>query len=281
MKVHRKYLISLVGLFFCFMLGIMAQDGAAIFKANCGACHKLGRRLVGPDLLGVTDKRNEEWLLKFIKSSQSMITAGDPDAVAIFNEFNELLMTDNLDMSVADIKTVLAFIKEETDKAGPAVGNTADIIVYEYSEEDIEAGLRLYSGENRFNENGPSCLSCHHINNNELISGGLIAKDLTNVYQRMGHVGLAGILGAPPFPAMATAYKNSALDSVEIFQLTAFLKHANEVSPDQEVKSGDNFFILGGGGGLLVLLIIISLLWHKRLGAPVKHEIFARQTKSV
>ncbi|MBK6892875.1 MAG: c-type cytochrome [Flavobacteriales bacterium] len=35
-----------------------AQDGEKIFKQNCGACHMIGRRLVGPDLTGITDKRS-------------------------------------------------------------------------------------------------------------------------------------------------------------------------------------------------------------------------------
>ena len=114
-----------------------------------------------------------------------------------------------------------------------------------------------------------------------MVSGGLLAKDLTNVFERMGDAGLTGILGAPPFPAMAVAYKNNELDSVEIVQLTAFLKHAANVSNNQEVKSGVDIFIVGGGGGLIFLFLLITLYWKNRLKHSVKHDIYKRQIKSI
>jgi len=56
-----------------------AQDpGEQVFNTTCFACHTIGGgRLIGPDLAGVHEKRSQEWLEKFIKSSQSMINAGD------------------------------------------------------------------------------------------------------------------------------------------------------------------------------------------------------------
>ena len=62
-----------------------AQDpGEQVFNTTCFACHTIGGgRLIGPDLAGVHEKRSQEWLEKFIKSSQSMINAGDTEAVAL------------------------------------------------------------------------------------------------------------------------------------------------------------------------------------------------------
>jgi hypothetical protein len=39
---------------------------------------------MGPDLIGINQKRSEEWLISFIKSSQTMIKSGDADAVSFF-----------------------------------------------------------------------------------------------------------------------------------------------------------------------------------------------------
>ena len=97
----------------------------------------------------------------------------------------------------------------------------------------------------------------------------------------MGDAGVTGILGAPPFPAMAIAYKNNELDSIEIAQLTAFLKHADSVSNNQEVKRGADIFVIGGGGGLTLLFLLIALYWKKRLKISVKHDIYKRQIKSI
>lgn len=70
----------LLGLMFSSFLLAKGQDGEAIYKQICTACHKFGQKLIGPDLTGVNEKRSEEWLISFIKSSQSMIKSGYPEA---------------------------------------------------------------------------------------------------------------------------------------------------------------------------------------------------------
>jgi len=47
------------------------QDaGEQVFNTTCFACHTIGGgRLIGPDLAGVHEKRSQEWLEKFVKSS--------------------------------------------------------------------------------------------------------------------------------------------------------------------------------------------------------------------
>ncbi|MCB0396489.1 MAG: cytochrome c [Flavobacteriales bacterium] len=287
MRISCKHLIVSLGAILCFLGDARAQDGASIFKQNCGACHALGKRLVGPDLIGVNERRNDEWLLKFIKSSQALIQSGDADAAAVYAEFNQIAMPDQSHLGDDQIRSILAYIEEET-LAKQSVAATqetpkeeAPVVVIEYSEADVASGLALFSGKKRLSNGGPSCISCHNVNNNALVSGGLLAKDLTDVYTRMGNAGVAGILSAPPFPAMASAYNNNALDSSEIAQLTAFLQHADNVSEGQQAKSGANIFILGGGGGLVVLLLLIATHWNRRLRTSVKHDIYKRQIKSI
>ncbi|MCB0669777.1 MAG: cytochrome c, partial [Saprospiraceae bacterium] len=78
-------------------VGLMAQNGntgvAQLFTQKCGICHTIGRgRLVGPDLAGVHDRHSEEWLVEFIRSSQSMIKKGDPQALALFEDYNQVVM---------------------------------------------------------------------------------------------------------------------------------------------------------------------------------------------
>ena len=284
MKTCYKQLVTLIILLSFLSINSKGQDGAAIFKQNCTACHKLGQKLIGPNLLGVTDKRSEEWLISFIRSSQTMIKSGDADAVAIFEEFNQLQMIDQPLLTDDEIKSILAYIKQETPSQDAMAANDTSTVIVEivpivYTEEDVHAGLQLFSGRSSLENGGTSCISCHNINNNQLVPGGLLAKDLTNVYARMGDAGLTGILGAPPFPAMATSYKDNTLDSAEIVQLTAFLKHADSVSADQEIKSAANIFGFGGLGGLILLFLLIAVIWNKRLKASVKDDIYKRTIK--
>ena len=90
----------------------VAQDGAALFRQNCAACHQIGRgRLVGPDLLNIHERRDEEWIHRFIKSSQTLVKAGDPVAVQLFEEYNKIVMPDNTHLADEDINAIMAYIK--------------------------------------------------------------------------------------------------------------------------------------------------------------------------
>ncbi len=68
---------------------------------------------MGPDLNGIAVKKSESWLINFIKSSKTMIAAGDPDAVAIFEEFKKKKMPDTK-LSDAEIKSILDYISSQS-----------------------------------------------------------------------------------------------------------------------------------------------------------------------
>lgn len=97
-----------------------ATQGEKIFKATCSACHTIGKgKLVGPDLMNVNSRRNEKWLLSFIKSSQKMVKGNDPVAVKLFNTHNKTIMPDQ-NLSDAQIKDILASIKSKSTIGTPA-----------------------------------------------------------------------------------------------------------------------------------------------------------------
>ena len=123
--------------------------GEALFKNNCVVCHSAGSDVVvGPGLQGVTERRNEAWLIKWIKNSQALISAGDKDAVAIYNEYNNQAMP-SFAFSDDEVKSILAYINSgkgvvSAPVAGPegttagenvgteavgAVGNYLDIVL--------------------------------------------------------------------------------------------------------------------------------------------------------
>ncbi len=257
-----------------------AQDGEKLFKQNCGACHVMGRRLVGPDLTGVTEKRSKEWIHSFVKSSQTMVKAGDADAVAIFKEYNEIMMPDQ-PLSAGEVDQVLDYINSFGAKGATASVDTAAAApIVPFTDADRETGQALFTGRSRFTNKGASCISCHNVTNDQVMLGGSFAKDLTGVYGRMGQAGVAGIMGAPPFPAMATAYANTPLTEQEIHSLTAFLEHANAVSADQAARSPYRPFVIYGGGGLIALLAFIGFHWRGRIKKTVKEDIYDRQLRS-
>lgn len=91
-------------------------NGENIFKSNCSACHKVDKKLVGPPLKNITEKRETDWLLSFIKNSQSLINSGDKAAKEIYAEYNELLMPPQ-NLSNEEIQSVLDFITKESKNA--------------------------------------------------------------------------------------------------------------------------------------------------------------------
>lgn len=260
-----------------------AQEGESLFKQNCAACHKKDtKRLVGPGLGDINEKRSQEWLLKWIKDPMGMVNSGDAEAVAVYEEYNKVPMTAFSFLSDAQIISILDYLKEANGGASNATASTEPAEPekpVEYTAEDMSNGLALYSGSKRFVNGGPSCITCHNVTNDKLIPGGLLAKDLTNVYERMGHAGITGIISSPPFPAMANSYGEKPLTEEEVHQLAAFFKEANDVAATQKADNGYSSVIGAGIIGLAVILILISILWSRRKKQMVKQQIFDRQLR--
>ncbi len=55
----------------------LAAAGEATFNMLCSACHKFGERYVGPDMLGVTERRSPEWIMNMILNTNEMIFEDD------------------------------------------------------------------------------------------------------------------------------------------------------------------------------------------------------------
>lgn len=112
-------------LIFTLALGILiqnafAQTGADFYKAYCVRCHTIGNgNLVGPDLKGTMKKYDEQWLIKWIRSSQTLINEGDEKAKALFEKYNELQMADN-DLTDDEIKSIIVYVDEQSGGATTA-----------------------------------------------------------------------------------------------------------------------------------------------------------------
>ena len=101
------------------------QEGKSLFNANCAACHQLNRKAVGPALSGVTEKYDKEWLYRWIRNGSQMIKDGDPQAVAIWEEYNRAAMTNYPQFSDEQIDNILAY----TNFTPPPPTNTTALSV--------------------------------------------------------------------------------------------------------------------------------------------------------
>ena len=116
------FLLLLIFSFSSHSQDLDVNKGKSLFNANCAACHKLNKNLIGPALAGVSEKYEKEWLYTWIKNSSAMIKSGDERAVAIWEEYNKAAMNAFPQLSNEDIDNILAY----TDyKPEPVVAATA------------------------------------------------------------------------------------------------------------------------------------------------------------
>lgn len=106
--------------------GQSIENGKSIFNTNCKACHSVGGgKLVGPDLAGLLDRRDQEWVTQFIRNSSELIASGDEQAVAVFNEYNKITMPPH-PFSEPEMQDLIAYLNSYEEKAEePAVSEVS------------------------------------------------------------------------------------------------------------------------------------------------------------
>jgi mono/diheme cytochrome c family protein len=102
--------------------GQTAETGQEIFESNCAACHTIGKgKLVGPDLAGVTSRREESWLIRQIKEPDRLIAEKDPIVMQLVQESDNVEMVP-LELSDAEVGAVIAYLKSIEKQAVVAIG---------------------------------------------------------------------------------------------------------------------------------------------------------------
>ncbi len=93
-----------------------AEKGEVVFKEKgCPACHTIGGgKLSGPDLAGVTERREEEWLREWIKSPDKMIMT-DPIAKDLLKEY--YVPMPNQGLTDEEVDEVIIYLKYEDSKS--------------------------------------------------------------------------------------------------------------------------------------------------------------------
>jgi mono/diheme cytochrome c family protein len=113
--------------------------GEQMFRTRCVTCHSLnGKQLagaLGPDLLGVTQRREEQWLLDWLKAPDQMLKKQDPIAMSLYKQYNNLAMP-NMRLNKEEAQVLLEYINDETQRLKGDLKQTNS----EITETSVDAG---------------------------------------------------------------------------------------------------------------------------------------------
>lgn len=87
----------------------LAGAGAWHFRQGCAACHSVGGGdIVGPDLAGVTERREIPWIEAMIRRPDSMLVHDDT-ARALLQRYQVPMLERDLDPAV--VRALLEFLR--------------------------------------------------------------------------------------------------------------------------------------------------------------------------
>ena len=150
---------------------------------------------------------------RFILEPDKVIAEGDPIATDLLDEYG--VPMPNLGVTEAQIGPLLAFLgftasggtTTETTPAQTTPTTPTETTPTETTPTaaagDAERGENLFTGSDRFEAGGPSCLSCHAVAGVGALGGGRLGPDLTGSFAKYGGAqGLDASLKTIPFPTM-------------------------------------------------------------------------------
>jgi mono/diheme cytochrome c family protein len=253
-----------------------ASNGEVIFKAKCSVCHTIGSgKLVGPDLKGVTTRRDIAWLSSWIKAPDKVLASGDPLAKKLLAENSNIPMP-NMALNDADVADLIAYFQSVDGPSAPAPTQAGSTAPSEQPAQPLagmalvlamkgnpDYGQKLFTGQVPLANGGTPCIACHSVEGVGIVGGGALGPDQTHVYSRYGgEAGLAGVLSTLPFPTMQGVFANKLLTMDEQADLRAFFARADQQGQPRTLLNLQT--ILGAGSGVTAVLLVGMLFFWPR-----------------
>ncbi len=241
----------------------IAEQGESIFLQRCSACHTVGGgdKPMGPDLAGVTEKRDRAWLERIIQEPGKLIAEGDTAALELKEKYGMVMPA--MKLSPEQLEAVLTFLGAPGEKDHHLAEVTAKVPVKQLARGEPERGKALYVGTAAFKNGGAPCLACHGVaaEGLGLAAGASYNIDLTDFFENYGAEGVVSMLETLPFPSMEPIYNERPLTEDEQQDLAAFF----EAISGQEPARVQGAFVLQAGGVFMALAIIAFFYGQKRL----------------
>lgn len=140
---------------------------------------------------------------------------------------------------------------------------------------DANNGAKLFDGTKSFENGGVSCVACHNVQSSLVISGGVLAMDLSAMGGAIEYI--LSSVDAMSSDVMKVAYKDKMLTKSEIADIDAFLIQA---AAEPGEGYGSNFVMLGFILAAILYVLLSMLNRRKKLKKSVNQDIYDRQMKT-
>lgn len=87
----------------------LAATGEAAFKQKCTACHYPNKRLIGPAMSGIYERRHPAWVLNMLLNPTEMLEK-DPVAMSLLKEYNNVIML-NQKLTQEEAKAIAEYLR--------------------------------------------------------------------------------------------------------------------------------------------------------------------------
>ena len=87
----------------------MATKGKEVYDQMCLACHRIGKKFIGPAPNGILERRTPEWVMNMILNPQEMVQK-DPLARDLLQEFNGSPMS-NQGLTEEQARAILEYFR--------------------------------------------------------------------------------------------------------------------------------------------------------------------------
>jgi mono/diheme cytochrome c family protein len=87
----------------------MAAEGKAVYDQMCLACHRIGKKFIGPPPNNILQRRSPEWVMNMILNPDGMVKE-DPLAKDLLQEFNSSPMA-NQGLTEDQARAVLEYFR--------------------------------------------------------------------------------------------------------------------------------------------------------------------------
>lgn len=119
---------------------VVIEKGRDLFNRNCASCHAMSHDDIGPQLGGVTREVSVDWLVRFIKNPQQVISSGDPRAEILFKKYKSVMPSFAF-LKEEELQAIIVFLHTHESTGHMPVPEDSDAITNPIPEKIKLSGL--------------------------------------------------------------------------------------------------------------------------------------------